>query len=544
VSATTAAVGSSRARAARERARRVLRVAWREARAFAAGALPWLRPRHWTRANLAGVAASARRHPARAVFVVAVLGVLAAAPSAVMRPLPEGVALAEAREGAFRLAITEPGTLQALRSMTYASQIQSNQAKIVAMAPEGRFVQKGDLLLLFDPAPFEEEIRRSQAQLGQAEADLEKAKQDLNLQLVQNAEELAASRQRVEKSRLELLDVEQGKGRVREDEAKAAMANAERELAKAKGAYEDLKPLLEEGFITRQELERAQQTVDRARDDLDLARRRHESLVKFGRPLELSQAQSDSTLARESLRQLESSAAFRLEQKRAAIVSAESRIQEAASRLALSRQQLARTEVRADVPGIVVYRDVYFGSEQRKPQVGDQVWANQPLLILPDVSRMVVETRVRETDVHKIEKNQKVRVRVQAYPDLQLTGKVTLVGTLAQEEKDRRGAKFFNVTIEIAESDDRLRPGMSSTVEIEVEERPRAVSVPVEAVFEKDGRHVCYVATRRGLREREVVLGPSNRDFVVVERGLSAGERVALRDPAAPPTEFGALTSS
>src|SRR6185295_13965353 len=144
--------------------------------------------------------------------------------------------------------------------------------------------------------------------------------------------------------------------------------------------------------------------------------------------------------------------AYRIQQKQAAIAAADSRIEEAASKLALSQQQLARTEVRADVSGIVVYRDVFFGSEQRKPQVGDQVWANQPLLILPDISRMVVETKVRETDIHKVERNQGVKVRVQAYPDLKLTGVVTLVGTLAQEERDRRGTKFFGVTVEVKES--------------------------------------------------------------------------------------------
>ena len=64
----------------------------------------------------------------------------------------------------------------------------------------------------------------------------------------------------------------------------------------------------------------------------------------------------------------------------------------------------------------MVYKDVFFGSEQRKPQVGDQVWANQPLLILPDISKMVVETKVRETDIHKVERNQKVTVRVRGLP--------------------------------------------------------------------------------------------------------------------------------
>ena len=183
------------------------------------------------------------------------------------------------------------------------------------------------------------------------------------------------------------------------------------------------------------------------------------------------------------------------------------------------------------MPGIVVYKDVFFGSEQRKPQVGDQVWANQPLIILPDIQKMVVETRVRETDVHKVERNQKVAVRVEAYPDLRLTGAVTLVGTLAQEEKERRGTKFFSVTVQIKESEPRLRPGMTARVEIEVEERPRALYVPLDAVFERDGRSVVYLAGRSP-RAREVVLGPSNADFVVIEKGLARGERVLLRDPA------------
>ena len=171
------------------------------------------------------------------------------------------------------------------------------------------------------------------------------------------------------------------------------------------------------------------------------------------------------------------------------------------------------------------------------------MWANQPLLILPDISKMVVETRVRETDIHKVERNQGVKVRVQAYPDLKLTGVVTLVGTLAQEEKERRGAKFFGVTIQIDGSEPRLRPGMTAQVEIEVEERLRALFVPLQAVFEKEGRSVCYVVRRGRLQAQDVVTGPSNQDFVVIDKGLREGDRVALRDPGAPPTDFGSLTS-
>ena len=324
--------------------------------------------------------------------------------------------------------------------------------------------------------------------------------------------------------------MQQGKGRVKEDEVEQAVGNAQRELQKAETALADLRPLLAEGFITRAELERAEQQVASSREELKLAERRRDALMGFGRPLELSQARSDAQSSRETLRQLESAAAYRTAQKQAAIVAAQSRIQEAAARLELAKQQLAHCEVRAEVPGIVVYKDVFFGSEQRKPQVGDQVWANQPLVILPDVSKMEVETRVRETDVHKVERNQKVLVRVEAYPDLRLTGTVTLVGTLAQEEKERRGTKFFSVRVQVNESEPRLRPGMTARVEIEVEERKQALFVPLEAVFERDGRSVVYPEGRRP-RAREVVVGPSNADFVVIEKGLARGERVLLRDP-------------
>jgi HlyD family secretion protein len=527
------------------RARALMQALGRRAVGVWRAARPWLRREGWTAENVNGLWRALRQQRTRVVTALVVVLALVGSVLFVFwsQTPPEGLAYTEVREGPFEVAVVESGTLQALRSVTYSSSIQSNQAKIVALAPEGTLVQKGDLLILFDAAPFEEEIRKNQALLAQAQADLERAHQDLKLQRLENSEAVAGARQKLSQTQLELSDVRDGKGRVKEAEAEAALANAERELKKAQGAAEDLRPLLAEGFITKQELERAEQAVQKASEELGLARRRRDALKNFGRPIEMAQADAQAALAKESVRQLESAASFRMEQRRTAIAAAESRIQEAQARLTLAQQQLGRTEVRADVPGIVVYRPVFFGSEQRRPQVGDQVWANQPLLILPDVSKMVVESRVRETDIHKVERNQRVTLRVDAYPSLKLTGRVTLIGTLAQEERERRGTKSFGITVEINESDARLRPGMSARIEIAVESRPKALFVPLEAVFEKDGRSVCYVVKGRRIRAQPVVLGPSNDDFVVIEGGLARGERVCLRDPEAAPTDFGAATT-
>ena len=90
------------------------------------------------------------------------------------------------------------------------------------------------------------------------------------------------------------------------------------------------------------------------------------------------------------------------------------------------------------------------------------------------------------------------------------------MGTLAQEEKDRRGAKFFGVTVEIKEREPRLRPGMTARVEIQVESMPKALFVPLEAVFEREGGHVVYVVDRRSIRA-------ARRGARALEPGLRGG---------------------
>ena len=120
--------------------------AWTVSRARVTRALasvrPWLRPQAWTKEGALTLAAAARRHPRRAAAVLAALLAAVAFPAFLAtRGGPPGIVTASVVEGPFELTIAETGTLQALRSVTYASSIQSNQAKIVALVPEGKLVQ-------------------------------------------------------------------------------------------------------------------------------------------------------------------------------------------------------------------------------------------------------------------------------------------------------------------------------------------------------------------------------------------------------------------
>lgn len=496
-------------------------------------ALPeWIREPSRLTGRLADAVRWMRGNPKRTLFTGAGFAIVVLATGSLLRSgASDALLLAAVEEGPFQVKIVESGTLQALRSVTYSSTIPGSQAKILDIVPEGEHVEVGDVLVTFDSQPFAEELEQSRAQLAQAQAELVKAREEYKLLQIAAGEELIESRDKVRLAELERDSVVDGKGKLAEAESAAQLSQAKREVEKAVASYEDLEPLLAEGFITKLELDRAGQAVAKAREDLEILEIKHSTYMNYTRPAEMEGSRAALSNSKESLRQSERANTFRLSQATATLGLAESKHAELVSRVELQSQNLERCEIKATVSGLVIYKEVFFGSEKRKVQVGDQVWPNQPLIMLPDLSRMTVETQVRETDIYKVEKNQQVLIAADAYPELTLEGEVSFIGTLAQADEVRRGGKYFTVTILIEEADPRLRPGMSARVELLVDHLAHAAFVPIEAVFERGGKHYAYVMRGRSPEVQEVLVGPSNDNHIVVEQGLAPGERVLLRDP-------------
>jgi multidrug efflux pump subunit AcrA (membrane-fusion protein) len=76
-----------------------------------------------------------------------------------------------------------------------------------------------------------------------------------------------------------------------------------------------------------------------------------------------------------------------------------------------------------------------------------------------------------------------------------------------------------------------MKPGQAVKAVLSLEDVKDAVSVPRGAVFEKDGKRVVYKLDGGRFAPVEVTLGHSSLARVVIEKGLSAGDRIALRDP-------------
>lgn len=442
---------------------------------------------------------------------------------------------ATARQGDFIETLTETGTLTASRMLVYSASALGVQAKILELAPEGSSIAAGDVLIRFDATALELTLQKENAALGQAEAEIVRTREDLRIERLRAESEMEAARQDLTFAEQDLTNEIEGRGKLQVAEAQAAAAEAQREVDRARRGLDDITPMLAEGFATRAEVERAEQALKRAEEVQRVAGLKLESLTRYERPTSIQKSRAEMHAARQSAIRLAESTAARLTQRQASAVMAASRVDEIQTRLRTLRDQLSKTTIRADGPGLVVYRELFFGSDKRKPQVGDEVWPNQPLIALPDSSQLIVETRVREADLHKVAASQRVFVRVEAYPDLRLPASVALVGALASTDDTRAGTKYFPLTIKLSGGDARLRSGMTSRVEIEVTSIPAATIVPAAALFEKDGAALCYVLRNGTPEARPVAIAGENGVEAAIRHGLKPGDVLLLTDPRIQP---------
>jgi hypothetical protein len=78
-----------------------------------------------------------------------------------------------------------------------------------------------------------------------------------------------------------------------------------------------------------------------------------------------------------------------------------------------------------------------------------------------------------------------------------------------------------------------LRPGLLADVEIIVDEVKDAITIPMQAVFDREGKSIVFVKTATGFEAREVTAAKRTESTMVIGSGLKPGEVLALSDPFA-----------
>lgn len=198
-------------------------------------------------------------------------------------------------------------------------------------------------------------------------------------------------------------------------------------------------------------------------------------------------------------------------------------------------RDLEKMTLTAPIPGLVVYLEVWKGGSVSKVQEGDAPWSGQGLIELPDLSTMIVETSVSEVDVSKVLEGQEVNITLDAIPGPVFTGVITEISTLAHRKDRSSLINVFDIEVQIDSTDGRLKPGMSAKADIIIGAHQNVLSVPIEAVFEKDDTTIVY--TKSG-KKIPVGVGERNDVAVIITSGLDDGDEVALVDPTRDPDEI------
>ena len=226
---------------------------------------------------------------------------------------------------------------------------------------------------------------------------------------------------------------------------------------------------------------------------------------------------------------------------RLAVEQAGDSIGEARSALDRASEDLRKTTIYAPISGRVIALSAKEG------EVVVSGTMNNPASIIAtvaDLSELLVEVDVDETDIVDVALGQPADVKVDAIPDHVYHGKVVEIGSSGYERPAQPDVTFFKLKILLTDPDVKLRPGMSARAEVRVAVHEQALVVPVEAVVYRrplgpDGKplkegaagadeeiKVVYVVEKDKAVQRPVTLGITDATHVETTAGLEPGELV------------------
>jgi RND family efflux transporter MFP subunit len=179
-----------------------------------------------------------------------------------------------------------------------------------------------------------------------------------------------------------------------------------------------------------------------------------------------------------------------------------------------ARLKLSYTEIRAPFGGKVTRRLIEVGQTVRP---GLQVFS------LADMNPLLVRVFLPEEEILHIRQGQSVQVRLDADPDLKLSGRVRQVAPLVD-----RQTGTVKVTVEVAEQAHQVRPGSFVRVFITTDVHPTALVLPKRCLVEETGKRYVFVVQDDTVVVRDIELGYEEADRYEILEGLSQGDQVVM----------------
>jgi RND family efflux transporter MFP subunit len=296
--------------------------------------------------------------------------------------------------------------------------------------------------------------------------------------------------------------------------------------------------LIEEGVEVEADQLLARLDDTDAKAQLDLARARLAAAQARLGEIQVQLEQARRGLERQTelrSRQLASEEALETAETQVETLSAQLEAQRSQVKVSEAEVEVAQvaydnTVVRAPFAGVIVAKAAQPG-EIVSPMSAGGGFTRTGIGTIVDMDSLEIEVDVNEAFINRVTPDQPVQAVLDAYPDWTIPASVIAIIPTADRSK-----ATVRVRIRIDAKDPRLIPEMGVRVSFLQDDTEASdgatdgVLIPASAVREHDGGDLVFVLEGDHVRERQVTVGEEIGDRRLIERGLTAGERV-VRDP-------------
>ncbi len=449
--------------------------------------------------------------------------------------IAQGLPVATVLRGELVVSVTEKGEIKAKKMTVIANNLHWNVI-IVERIDEGSHVEIGDLIIRFECKDLLDAIDRAKLDVTAADNDYQKAKEDIGLSEKQWRLNIAKAKASLENAENSLRKFEKHEQTQQIQEAQARLTLAEQDLELAEGtlkfkervnATAGLEDTYSISTIKAEKLNVARLKLTTSNNTAEV-----EKLKIYEHPRELRRLQlevASNTLDLERV-QSESTAQARLVTVNEA--SKKSTLDMRNRKLQDLLEQKERLVEHAEAPGVILY-DSGRWWDTPDVSVGAMVNSRQRLMQIPDMSSLVVTSRVFEGVSEKVKLGMVATIRLDSRPGEVYTGKVSKIAQIAssQDRRTNPNVKVFPIEIKMDEIPAKLKPGSTAKIELILARLPDTLIAPIASVITEQELTYCWRLVNGAPVRTPIKIGQLNETHVEIASGLSQGDIVMLAPP-------------
>lgn len=191
-------------------------------------------------------------------------------------------------------------------------------------------------------------------------------------------------------------------------------------------------------------------------------------------------------------------------------------------RLVDQSRGLPIVELKAPIRGVIV---------SVRATVGEHVHTETPVFTILNIETVLIEAQLPESHLGRLAPSHGATYETIAQPGTFVSilgaggGRLVSLGTTVDAK-----TRTLPLVYEVPNPQGHLRIGMALNVYVETAHVAEALSVPLAALVEEDGRTVAFVqVSGEAFQKRDLTLGIHDGEFVQILSGLSPGERVVTK---------------